>query len=138
MGMADIAITPANFHPSAGVNPVRGVAAVAITAGQVVCMNADQSIGLADANAPAPANLPIGIAVCSAAGAGQIIMYATSDTDMTLGGTTISGTVYILSGTPGGICPAADLATGMFTSIIGVGKTGNKLWMQLVASGQSF
>jgi hypothetical protein len=133
--MADITITPGSLHPSAAAQIQRGIASVAITAGQVVCLNADQTIGLADANGPAPANIPIGVALCSA-GVGQPVNYAAVDTDLTIGATMVPGTVYVLSATPGGICPTDDLAAGMYTSIIGVGNGTAKLWLNVIASGQ--
>jgi hypothetical protein len=132
--MPDIAITPANLHPSAQAQLQRGPASVAITAGQVVCLNADQTIGLADANGPPPTNLPVGVALCSA-GVGQPVTYTAIDPALVLGGTVIAGTVYVLSGTPGGICTPADLAAGMFTSIIGVGNATTMLWLNVLASG---
>lgn len=135
--MADLSITPANLHPSPGAVPNSRVAAVAITAGQVLCMNSDGTVGLADANGTAPADVPIGIAICSAPGIGQYVLYVTQDSDFTLGATTASGVIYVLSGTPGGIIPADEMVAGMKTSIVGVGKTGNKLWLQLIASGQT-
>lgn len=132
--MADITITPANLHPSTQAQLQRGVASVAITAGQVVCQNADQTIALADANGPPPTNIPVGVAVCSA-GIGQPVNYASIDPDMTIGATVVGGTVYVLSGNPGGICTQTDLAAGMFTSIIGVGSGATKLWVNVLASG---
>lgn len=132
--MPDLTITPASLHPSTGAAIQRGIASVAITAGQVVCLNADQTIGLADANGAPPANVPVGIALCSA-GVQQPVNYAAVDPNLVLGGTVTSGTVYVLSGNPGGICTPADLASGMYTSIIGVGSGTGNLWLNVLASG---
>lgn len=134
--MADLVIVPATLFPSTQITPIRGVAAAAITAGQVVCVNADSTIGLADANGTPPVNLPAGVAICSAAGPGQSILYVSTDPNFTIGATVVSGKIYCLSGNPGGICLEADLAAGMATSIIGVGNGTTKLWLAVLPSGQ--
>jgi hypothetical protein len=135
--MPDITITPANVKPSANANPIRGTSTGAINAGDVVAVYADGSIGPADSNGGSPIDTPVGIAACSADGAGQFIMYVGLDSDFTIGGTTASGIPYFLSGNPGKICEAADLAAGMKTSLIGFGKAGNHLVVSVLPSGQT-
>lgn len=135
--MSDIAVTAANLFPGANANLLRGVAAAAIAAGQTVYRLTDGTIGLADANGTTPADVTAGIAVCSALRAGQPITYTDDDDDLTLGGTTVAGEPYMQSATPGGICPPADLVTGWKGTLIGFGKTGNKLRVKIIASGQT-
>lgn len=53
---------------------------------------------------------------------------------LTIGGTVVVGTVYVVSATAGGIAPSADLATGWYTTILGVATTAAKLSMGLKAS----
>lgn len=137
-GMADIVITPGNLYPSGAAQITRGIAAVAITAGQVVAFNSSSppGIALSDNDATPPLNLPIGIAVCSA-GVGQPVNYTAIDANLTIGATVVNGTIYVLSGNPGGICPTTDLLTGDGVCIIGVGKGTTALWLNVLTTGIS-
>jgi hypothetical protein len=132
--MADITITPANVAPSVQTNS-RGIAAAAIAAGDVIAFDPTGKLIQADANsATSPEDVPIGIAVCSGA-TGQPVLYVSTDPNLAIGGTTASGIPYFLSGNPGKICVAADLVTGMKTSLIGFGATGNKMSVRIIPSG---
>ena len=64
----------------------------------------------------------------SAITAGQPV-YVTVQTEgeVDIGGTVTVGGVYVLSGTAGAIAPVADLATGDYTTVIGIGKTATNL-----------
>jgi len=135
--MPDITIIPANVKPSVNANPIRGTSTGAINAGDVVAVYPDGTIGPADSNGGSPLDTPVGIAGCSADGAGQFIMYVSLDSDFTIGGTTASGIPYFLSGNPGKICLADDLIAGMKTSLIGFGKAGNKMVVSILPSGQT-
>lgn len=135
--MADLVITAASVKPGAAANFLRGiVSGTNITAGMVVARNADGTISPADANGTPPLTVPVGIACCTAA-IGQAISYVDNDTDFTAGATTVSGTAYFLSVTPGGICPAADLVTGSFASLVAFGQGTTKFVVKIAASGQA-
>lgn len=117
--MSDISITAANVI--AGSDDVSHVTAAAtITAGKVVFK--DPTSGkrdLADNNsATAAARVPEGIAL-NGASLNQPLAIQKSG-PITIGGTLVPGTVYFLSGTPGGICAAADLTTGMYPTSLGI------------------
>jgi hypothetical protein len=132
--MADITITPANVEQGPGAVVLHGRAAVDLLAGQVLYRLADGTLGLADANnASAIVRKPAGIALHSCA-AGQPIGYQTAGR-MFIGGTAVKGTIYVLSATAGGICPAADLTTGHEVGILGVGWDADELQVSIVASG---
>jgi hypothetical protein len=133
--MADLSVTAANVKPGTGAKLKQATSAVAITAGQVVYKLADGTIGVADANGTAPANQPVGIAVCSTPGAGQAIVYTDNAPLFEPGATTSVGAPYFLSANPGGIAPAADLASGMLSTLIGFGLASNKMKVELVQSG---
>jgi hypothetical protein len=45
------------------------------------------------------------------------------------------GVFYYLSGTPGGICPVADVASGDYPAIIGSAKSASLLTIKIVAPG---
>lgn len=119
---ADVTITAANVTPSAQARTIRRTAAVAITAGQLVYVEAlSGQLKLADTNsATEEARSADGIAVTSGA-VGTMISVVTKDPALVLGGTTAKGTVYILSGTAGGIAPVADLTTGWYGHVVGIG-----------------
>lgn len=131
--MADITITAANVVPSAaaaGVTKIfRSTAGAAINAGQLIYLDTADSnkAKLADANgASALIRTPIGLAINSA-GSGQEVAYVKEDDDLTIGATVANGTVYVLSATPGGIAPAADLTTGWYPCVVAVGKSATKV-----------
>jgi len=133
--MADISITPANVIASSAANVQRGVAGGTLTAGMPVYLDsADGKYKAADANGTGDMTNVKGIALHGAA-AGQPIAFATEDPDFAPGATVAAGAVLIVSATPGGIAPAADAATGMFTTVVGVGKGSNKIALKLVAAG---
>lgn len=108
--MANKTVTPANVLPSAAASVNRGIAGVAITAGQVLYKDANQLLQLASANAGTP-QTPVGIAVNSAA-AGQPVNYVAADTAFNPGYPTSIGEQTFVSETPGALCPYADLTTG--------------------------
>ena len=118
---ADVSITAANVAPSANAVLKRGVAGVAITAGQLLYLeSATNTLKLADANGAAELRVVCGIAINSAPVNGPL-HYVVSDPALTLGGTSAKGTIYVLSATAGGIAPAADLTTGWYPPVVAVG-----------------
>lgn len=124
---ADVTITAANVIPGANAQYRYGVAGVAITAGQLVYLDATTNTWrLTDANASDTAADVDGIAVVTVASGGPVTV-VTRDDDLALGGTTARGTIYISSATPGGIAPAADLTTGWFLSVVAIGKSTTRV-----------
>lgn len=123
----DISITASAVIPSSQAQMADYTAGATITAGQVVYFDTSTStVKLADADASAAASLVRGIAV-NGASSGQSIKIVTSDPELTIGGTRTVGDVYILSATAGGAAPAADLAQGMYTTVIGVVVSTTKI-----------
>lgn len=132
--MPDLVITPASVLAGAGAAFYQGTAGAAVIAGQVVTLDAaTKQLILADSNAAVTMAAVKGIALHGAT-TGQPLRIQTNGS-ITLGGTAV-GMIYVLSGTPGGIAPAAELAIGMYTSILGVGAAGGTLQLALVNSGQ--
>lgn len=130
--MADISITAANVVPGTSATQVQGTAGATITAGQAVYYDSASSLTwkLAQADGTAlesGSGTQYGIALCGAS-SGQPFVVDTVDTNgITIGGTTVVGTIYCVSATAGGICPWADLASTNYVTVLGVGKTGNKI-----------
>src|SRR5262245_16499793 len=132
--MADIVITAANVLIGTGAKVKHGILGATVTAGQAIVK--DPGTGryvLADANHATPAlRRPDGIALNGGA-IGQTVTLAT-DGPVTIGGPAVSGTVYVQSGTPGGVAPAADLAAGFETTILGVGISATQIRLKINAS----
>jgi hypothetical protein len=118
--MADLTITPADVTPNtatSGYTPVKatGVAGETITAGQSVYLNStDNKIYKADANDTAAKAAAIGVALHGAT-ANQPITYQTSGA-LNFGTILAAGKYYVVSATPGGIAPVADLTTGWYST----------------------
>lgn len=134
--MADLTVTASQVLPGAGARFADGTAGVAVTAGQVVYQSTSDTMLLADADAgtPAAAN-GRGIAL-NGASIGQPVRIQTEGTiTLGAGAAPVKGTIYVLSGTAGGICPAADLASGDRVTVLGVGgTTAGTLVMDMFAS----
>lgn len=133
--MADITITAANVV--AGSNAVigYGTAGATITAGQTLYADSSDSdsLKLADADDTAAKATVVGIALHGASD-GQPLQYIKTGT-ITIGGTVAVGTVYVQSGTAGGIAPVADLASGDYTTTLGIGKTASTIDVRIHNSG---
>jgi hypothetical protein len=110
--MPDLTITPANVLRGTGsVTIGNGVAGEAITAGKAVYLKAaDNKLWLAQCDATAEEAACKGIAL-HAAGVGQPVAYLSAGA-MNIGATTVKTTMYVLSATPGGVAPQADLTAG--------------------------
>lgn len=137
--MSDVVVTSTSVAPitgsGAGIDTVieHGIAAETITAGQSLYLNSSNQWAKADANASVTLAAARGIALNGAA-ANQPIAVATNGT-LTCGFTATVGTIYVVSATAGGIAPSADLVTGWFTTIIGVGLTAGTISLLFHRSG---
>jgi hypothetical protein len=136
--MVDLAITTSQVLPGTASDATfaQGIAGSTITAGQAVYL--DTSVGqykLADNNDSIATAVAVGIALHGAL-AGQPLRIQTGG-DITIGAAAaaVPGTIYCVSATPGGICPAVDLGSGKRTSILAVAKTASVLQLRLNNSG---
>lgn len=133
--MADLTITAANVLAGSGAATEVGTAGATVTAGQVVYLDTSgPSFKLADCNsATAAVRQPYGIAL-HAAGSGQPLVILKSG-PITIGATVAVGVTYFLSGTAGGIRPAADNTTGDYVSIVGIGTSTTVIDVKFHQSG---
>lgn len=132
--MADVSVTAAEVLPDSGSVLIDGILGATVTAGQTVYLDSSTSTyKLADANASALTSTVVGIAMNGGA-TGQYVRVCKSGT-LDPGFTVTVGTIYVQSATAGGIAPAADLATGYYTTILGVGITASQLRLIMVNSG---
>lgn len=134
--MADLTITAANVIAGSGAKKETGIAGATVTAGQVVYKDSSDSdkFKLADNDsATAAVRSPYGIAL-HASLAGQPLTVLRQG-PITIGATTAVGIVYCLSSTAGGICPSADIATGDYNTIIGIGTSTTVIDVKLHEAG---
>lgn len=134
--MADLSVTAASCLQGAGAVAEDGISGDTITAGQALYKAADGTWVRADADsATALARAATAIAL-NGASAGQPIKVQRSGS-LTLGATLTAGVTYYLSGTPGGICPVADVGTGEYFDIIGIATSTTVLKLAFAYSGVS-
>jgi len=133
--MADLSITAANVAPGTSVSKQEWTAGATITAGEAVYIDSSDSnkAKLAQSDGTSAEAEVKGIALCGAS-SGQPVVIATNGT-MDLGATLTLGTIYVLSQTAGKIAPTADLASGDYTSVIGVGTAADELTLAITNSG---
>jgi hypothetical protein len=132
--MADVTVTPAEVLPATDTLTIDGTAGATVTAGQTCYLDSsDNKYKLADADASAATAAVKGLAMHGASD-GQPIRLAIGGT-IDPGFTAAVGTIYVQSGTAGGIAPVTDLATGDFTTIIGVGISASSLKLLMINSG---
>jgi hypothetical protein len=126
--MADITVTAANVAQGANAVLEQGVYGGTIAQGQAVYLDAaDNRYKLGDANDSALTAATRGIAL-TAGVAGQPGVIQKGGR-INPGGTVVPGTVYVQSATPGGIAPAADLASGHRVTVLGVGVSASEIEM---------
>jgi hypothetical protein len=131
--MADVTITAASVLQVNGIAD-QYLAGETLTQGQpFYVLAADNKAYKADNNAAAAAAAVKGIAL-NCASAGQPVR-GQRNGQITIGGTLVKGTIYVLSATAGGIAPAADLASGNRVSILGVASSTTVLDLSLVNTG---
>lgn len=132
--MADLTITAANVV-SGSSDIEHGTAGVAVIAGQVVYKNGTTGkYELADADsATAAVRSPRGIALHAAAANQPLAIHKSGP--ITIGATLTAGTDYWLSGTAGGICPRADVATGEGVVLIGLATSTTVLDVAIKVTG---
>ena len=134
--MADISITPANVVPGSDAVRESGTAGATITAGQLVYLDtSDMKFKLADSNGAAALRVPNGIALHGASNGQPLVIQKGGD--ITIGGTMTAGIPYVLSDTPGGLCPLPDIGTGEYSCIIGIAKSTSVLAVNIQPSGVS-
>jgi hypothetical protein len=134
--MADVTVVAAEVLPDGAESQLQQVTfGATITAGQAVYLDSSASTWkLADANLSAAAAAVAGIAMSGGA-AGQAGIVCTGGT-LDPGFTVDPGAIYVLSGTAGGIAPAADLAAGMYSTALMIGITASKAKL-LIPHGRS-
>jgi hypothetical protein len=134
--MADLSITSTQVLPDVTGGVFNGIAGGTITAGMPIYLDeTTNTLKAADANASAATAAAKGIALHGASTGQPLRIQTNGDVTLGAGAAPAAGAVYVVSATPGGIAPAADLTTGWYTTILGVGIGSNKVRMNVFASG---
>lgn len=133
--MAELSITAGSVIPGPDADFYRGIAGSTITAGMCCYLDEiDNKLKIADANVSLESAAVKGIAL-HAASPGQPLRVQTAG-GITIGATVVLATIYILgAGGTGGLAPAADLASGWYTSVVGVATSASVLQLGIFNSG---
>lgn len=132
--MADVSVTAANVQPASDTLYADGILGATVTAGQTVYYDTSTSTyKLADADASSTTASTAGIAMNGGV-SGQPVKVAIGGS-INPGFSVGIGAVYIQSATAGGIAPVADLATGSYPVIVGIGTTASNLKLSMFKGG---
>lgn len=133
--MVDIAITAANVKKGTTAKTESGVLGETVTAGQTVYRKAsDSKYYISDGNSGTPeVRATRGIAL-NGGSVDQPVVVQTEGL-ITIGGTVAVGTVYVQSATAGGVAPSTDLASGNFTTVLGIGISATQIDLKLHSGG---
>jgi hypothetical protein len=124
--MADETVVAAEVLADSGTLSVDGTLGATVTAGQTVYLDTTtNTYKLADANASALTAVTAGIALNGGV-SGQPVKVAIAGT-LDPGFTVGVGEVYVQSATAGGIAPRADLTSGWYTVVLGMGITASQM-----------
>jgi hypothetical protein len=132
--MADVTFTAASIKPAANAQTQEVTFGATITQGLFVYLDSTtNTVKLADVTTSVATAAVYGIALTSGA-AGQPGVIQTGGNVTTSVHLSLASPVYILSAS-GKMCPAADLATNDYITIIGVATTTSNLRLSINASG---
>lgn len=124
--MADMSITAANVQKGTGAKLADATLGTTCTAGQVVYEDLADSgkLKLADATSATKAAAK---GILLNGGANNQPAKLVTEGPYTTGGTVVVGQIYAVSATAGGICPVADLTTGNYPTILGIGISATQI-----------
>lgn len=132
--MAAISVTATSVLPGTGAQIEYGLLGATVTAGQSLYYDSSSSsYKLADANDTTATATFRGVALNGGV-SGQPVAVQTGGL-ITIGATVVAGEIYVLGATAGAIYPADDLASGWYTSIIGVAATTGSIYINRFNSG---
>lgn len=134
--MANLTITPAQVLAGTDCDFYQGIAGETVAAGQACYLDdVTNRLRLADANASQETAAARGISLHAASSEQPLRLAVSGTLTLGAGAAPLLSTIYIAGATAGGIAPAADLAAGWYTSLLGVGGPNNTLIMNVFASG---
>lgn len=132
--MVDLVQVPANVQQAGNAGIARGIAGVAIVAGNSVYKSATTGqLLLAEKDLTAVEAAAVGIAINGGA-PGQPISYIVSG-DLDPGAVLVVGGTYMVGAGAGAIAPVADVLAGNFPTILGIASTANNLKVNIFQGG---
>ena len=132
--MANLTPAVASVAASADASIVQGTSGATIPQGRPVYLNSSGRYVLADTDVDAATANVAGITLNSTS-SGQPIDSITAGT-LTVGSVSvIVGGVYVLSGDVGLLADVGDLASGDFTTILGIGLTSTTIKIGIIVGG---
>lgn len=127
--MVDISQTAASVAKGTNDLISNGTFGETIVAGDVVYLKAADSRIWKAVNSAAASAAAVGVALCGGA-AGQPGTYLSSGT-ITPGGTVVVGELYCVSTNAGKFAPDADITSGMYRTVLGIGKTATTIALDI-------
>ena len=134
--MADITVTAANVAAASDAVVISETAGAAVTIGQVVYKDTDDTWKLAITTSTTTAGANgIGIALTQSAADGQPIQVQIGGS-INPGGTLTVGEIYVVStNAAGGIAPEGDNGSTDYVTVLGVASTASNLKLKPIVSG---
>jgi len=131
--MADLSITVASVKPGTGAVLETGTAGETITAGMSIALSAGKLVKYDADSATAAIRTLRGVALHAALVDQPLSIQKKGQ--IAIGATVAVGAGYYGSATAGGICPVADLATGMYPGFLGFAVTAAIIDLNIVNAG---
>lgn len=103
-----------------------------LTPGQAVYLKTDGKYWKADAGAALTAKA-VGVAITDAIADQEVVVVKSGQVD--LGATLTVGTVYVVSGTAGGIAPVGDTPSSEYLTILGWATAADELYLNIINTG---
>lgn len=135
--MAEYTLTEAEVLGTPGPHLIAGEA---IAAGDLLYRkSSDNRVYKAQSDGTAEEAVVIGIALSSAAAAGQPVVYqAGGEVTVQSDAFTVVGALLVLGGTPGVAQDAGDLSDGDYVTVIGYSTAANKMVLDIAATGVQY
>ena len=132
--MANLNPVEADVVAAADATVIQGTSGALILQGQPVYLGSSNTYLLADTDSSATTAAVAGISLNSTT-SGQPIDIIVAGTLTVGAATVIVGGVYVLSGDVGLLADVGDLASGDFTTILGIGLTSTTIKIGIIVGG---
>jgi citrate lyase beta subunit len=133
--MALLTITGSQVVSISGGTFVDALASAALTAGDVVYLNTAGKFALARNDLTTLEAKAIGLALHGASANQPMRVQTSGIISLGTGAAPVSGAVYALASTPGGIWLVSDILAAQQVTLIGIGIGTNQIMLNIVSSG---
>lgn len=133
--MADVSKTPANLRVVSDVQGRRVLFGESVSPGDTIYLKTSDRKYYKAINTSLENSTCKGIAI--GYGGADTYGYIVSEPGsvVNVGATLTQGTIYVVSSTAGGMAPEADIGSGEYVTILGVGDSSGQLQLNIVATG---